>query len=68
MATCLTGSEAEALTPQPIPFPAVAEASIPGIEQVPALIAAIKRLYPAAKVKDGVLSIPEDPDVSDDQS
>jgi hypothetical protein len=61
-------TETEALTPQPIPFPSVTEASIPGIEQVPALIATIKRLYPAAKVKDGVLSIPEDPDVTDDQS
>lgn len=59
--------ETEALTPQPIPFPAVTESSIPGIEQVPALIAAIKRLYPAAKVKDGVLSIPENSDVTDDQ-
>jgi hypothetical protein len=61
-------TETEALTPQPIPFPSVTEASIPGIEQVPALIAAIKRLYPAAKVTDGVLSIPEDSDVTDDQS
>ena len=59
-------TETEALTPQPIPFPAVTEASIPGLAQMTDLAAAIQRAYPSAVIKDGVLSIPEDPtDVSD---
>jgi hypothetical protein len=59
-------SETDALTPQPIPFPAVTEASIPGLDQMTELASLITQIYPSAKIRDGVLSIPEAPDVTDD--
>jgi hypothetical protein len=61
-------TETEALTPDPIPFPSVTEAALPGIDQMGDLAALIERLYPSARIRDGVLSIPEEDADAQDQS
>jgi len=53
-------SETESLTPEPVPFPNMAEARLPDLESMPALRDAIlKAMGDQAKFKDGILSLLE---------
>ena len=49
--------ETEALTPEPAPFPDMAEARMPDLESMPALRDAILRAMGNARFVDGVLSL-----------
>lgn len=50
-------TETEALTPEPVPFPDMAEARMPDLESMPALRDAILRAMGNARFVDGVLSL-----------
>jgi hypothetical protein len=53
-------TETQELTPEPIPFPSMAEARLPGLDAMPALRDAIlKAMGDEASFRDGVLSIAE---------
>ena len=52
-------SETEALTPEPIPFPDMAEARMPDLESMPALKAAVLKAFgDGARFDAGILSMP----------